>query len=266
MKKRKTLGFIGAGRITYILLEGLHKAGQLPAEVCVSDVDEHAVKKLVRRLPYPQIKSGSNATVAAKDIVFIGVHPPAISDVLSQIQPSLRSETILVSLAPKFTIEDLSKLLNGFERIVRLIPNAPSIIGSGFNPIVFANHFSETEKSELISLFTAWGKCPEVIEKDLEKYVLLTAVGPTYFWFQWIELCNILESLGLSSEDTHQGLKEMIYGANKTLFESGLSADTVMDLVKIKPLKKNEHELRVTYRQALTSLFDKLSTQSTHHS
>jgi pyrroline-5-carboxylate reductase len=211
------------------------------------------------RLPSVPICPATNAEVAKQGLVFIGVHPLAMEDVLSDIKMALRPETVLVSLAPKFAIAKLSQLLNGFQRIIRIIPNAPSIIGSGFNPTVFSDTFSETEKSELLSLFQIWGQFPEVAETDLEKYVVLTAVGPTYFWFQWLELCKLLDSFGLSPEATRQGLQEMIVGSTKTLFESDLPPEVVTDLVKIKPLKGIEEELCLTYRQTLTALYEKLT-------
>lgn len=259
MLKEKSLGFIGAGRITYILLERLSSAGELPTNIRVSDSSPDTLEKLAGQLPSAQFCPATNAEVAKQDLVFIGVHPPAMEDVLSEIKMALRPETILVSLAPKFAIAKLSQSLNGFHRIVRIVPNAPSIIGAGFNPTVFSDSFSETEKAELLSRFKIWGKFPEVAETDLEKYVVLTAVGPTYFWFQWLELCKILNSFGLSPEATRQGLQEMIVGAAQTLLESDLPPEVVTDLVKIKPLQAIEEELCTTYRQSLTALLEKLT-------
>lgn len=259
MLNEKSLGFIGAGRITYILLERLNSIGKLPVNICVSDTSQDALDQLMQRLPSVPIKPVTNAKAAEQDIVFIGVPPLVMEDILNDIQMSLRSETIVVSLAPKFTIAKLSHLLNGFHRIIRVIPNAPSIIGLGFNPTVFSNTFSDTERKKFLSLFQIWGKFPEIEEVDLEKYVVLTAVGPTYFWFQWLELCKLLDSFGLSSEATRQGLQEMIIGSAKTLLASDLPPEVVTDLVKIKPLLVIEEELCAIYRQSLTALFEKLT-------
>jgi pyrroline-5-carboxylate reductase len=259
MFKEKSLGFIGAGRITYILLERLSAGGELPANIWVSDASPDALEKLMERLPAVPIRPATNAEVASQGWVFVGVHPPAMEDVLSDIKMALRPETVLVSLVPKFAIAKLSQLLNGFHRIIRVIPNAPSIIGLGFNPTVFSDTFADVEKTELLSLFQIWGKFPEVAEADLEKYVVLTAVGPTYFWFQWIELCQLLDSLGLPPEATRQGLQEMIVGSAQTLLTSDLPPEVVTDLVKIKPLQAIEDELCTTYRQSLTALFEKLT-------
>ena len=139
-------------------------------------------------------------------------------------------------MAPKLSIAKLAGVLDGFDRIVRLIPNAPSIIGEGFNPISFSGALSEAEKAEISALVSALGKCPEVDEGKLEAYAIVTAMGPTYLWFQLHELQKIAESFGLSRREAETGIAEMVAGTGKSLFGSGMAAEEVMDLIPVKPL------------------------------
>ena len=66
------------------------------------------------------------------------MHPPAIAGALAEIKDCLKPGAILISLAPKLSIARLTEGLAGFNRIVRLIPNAASIIGEGYNPVAFS--------------------------------------------------------------------------------------------------------------------------------
>lgn len=50
----------------------------------------------------------------------------------------------------------------------------------------------------------------------------------------------------------------MVKGAVKTLFDSGLSPDEVMNLVPVKPLAEDEEAIRSAYRANLTVLYAKL--------
>ena len=81
----------------------------------------------------------------------------------------------------------------------------------------------------------------------MEAYAIVTAMGPTYLWFQWQELRNLAESFGMTSEEAERGVAEMIAGAAKTLFESGMAADEVMDLIPVKPLGEEEATIRTMY-------------------
>jgi len=60
-------------------------------------------------------------------------------DVLKNIGKSINSNSILVSLVPKITINKISEVLSGFKKIVRMIPNASSIINEEYNPVVFSD-------------------------------------------------------------------------------------------------------------------------------
>ncbi len=53
--------------------------------------------------------------------------------------PRLASDAVVVSLAPVLTLARLSEMLGGFGRLVRVLPNAPSLVGAGFNPVAFAD-------------------------------------------------------------------------------------------------------------------------------
>jgi pyrroline-5-carboxylate reductase len=256
--KDKTLGFIGGGRVARIILGGLKKAGKIPAIIVASDTNPDVLKKLQSGFPGVQTVLNNNREASAQDLVFLGLHPPAIAGSLGDIKECLKPGAILISLAPKLSIAKLKDGLGGFDRIVRLIPNAPSIIGQGFNPSVFSTTLSKQEKEEIQGFLSALGKCPEVAENKLEAYAIVTAMGPTYLWFQWQELRNLAESFGMSSVEAETGVAEMIAGAVSTLFESGMSAEEVMDLIPVKPLGEEEQIVRAMYKSKLGPLYEKL--------
>ena len=107
---------------------------------------------------------------AAQDIVFLAVHPPVMAEVATAIKGSLKPGAIVVSLAPKFTMAKLTELLGGFARLARVIPNAPSVVNFGFNPVAFAPALTAADKAELTALLSPLGECPEVAEEKLEAY------------------------------------------------------------------------------------------------
>jgi pyrroline-5-carboxylate reductase len=256
--KDKTAGFVGGGRVARIVLGGLKKSGTMPGDVLVSDANRGTLEKLKADYPEIRIAPNNNSEAAGQDLVFLGLHPPVLADALAGIKDSLKPEAILVSLAPKFTIEKLSQSLGGFNRIVRMIPNAPSIIGRGFNPVAYSGALNASEKEALNMFFGPLGKCPEVEEDKLEAYAIVTAMGPTYLWFQLQELNKLAISFGMTRAEAEDGISEMVTGTMSTLFESGMSADEVMDLIPVKPLGEEESGIREIYRSKLEPLYKKL--------
>ena len=256
--KDKTLGFIGGGRITRIILEGFRRNGLEFPEVVVSDLDHGTLSRLQEKFPGLRISPGDNRAPARCDIVLLALHPPACPAVLDEIKGTLKPGAVLVSLAPKITIARISERLGGFSRVIRMIPNAPSIIGAGYNPTALSPALSPREREGLKGLFEALGSCPEVPEKDLEAYAILAAMGPTYFWFQWEELENLGAGFGLAREAARKALSAMISGAAQTYFHSGRTGGEVVDLIPVKPLKDDEEDIRSRYRLRLGPLYDKI--------
>lgn len=253
----KSIGFVGGGRITRIFLEGWQRAQKLPARIVVSDCNAEALAKIKTRWPGVETTSAS-AAAAGQDIVFLAVHPPVMAEVCANIKGVLKSDALVVSLAPKFTLAKLTELLGGFARLARVIPNAPSLIGRGYNPMCFSPSLTLSDRSELKSLLTPLGECPEVAEEKLEAYAVLTAMGPTYLWFQLQALREVAAGLGLSEAEITPALKRMVCGGTRTLLESGLSPAEVMDLIPIKPLAEMEAQVTELYRTRLTGIYQKI--------
>lgn len=256
--KNRSLGFIGGGRVTRIILEGFQRKGIDLPEVIVSDIDPAALDRLREKLSGLRTTPGDNKAPAACDIVFLALHPPACPGALDEIKGTLKSGAIMISLAPKITMARISERLGGFARVARMIPNAPSIVGSGFNPIAFAPVLTGDEQEDLRALFSSLGECPAVPEKDLEAYAVLAAMGPTYFWFQWEELEALGAGFGLDREALRKALSAMVEGAGRTYFRSGLSGPEVMDLIPVKPLNEDEEGIRDAFRKRLVPLYEKI--------
>lgn len=252
--KIESVGFLGGGRVARILLGGWNAAGVMPSRVVVDDPDQAALGRL--KTAFPSIEVGVGA--GEQDLVLLAVHPPVLPTALGELRSKLRADSIVLSLAPKFTLGKVGELLGGFDRLARMIPNAPSLIGAGYNPIAFGSKLSAPEQDAVRTLFAPLGECPEVDERKLEAYALLSGMGPTYLWFQLQALRDVTAGFGLGPEEIHQALKRTVCGATRTLLESGLTPAEVMDLIPVKPLAEMESSVGEMYRTRLPALYDKI--------
>jgi pyrroline-5-carboxylate reductase len=256
--KDRTVGFVGGGRITAVLLEALGGTGLDLDRVTVSDTSPEVLAK--RKEQFPAITTTSDNTVAASlERVFLALHPPAAKAALPELAGTLRPDAVVVSLAPVLTFEKLSELLGGFDRLARVIPNAPSIVGAGYNPIAFGDGLPADLRTEIATLLDGLGAHPIVPEGTLEAYAVLAAMGPTYFWFQWQELRELAGSFGLGRAEADATLQAMLEGAARTFFDPGRTYEEVADLVPVKPLSDAEPQIRQAYHETLGTLYRKLS-------
>lgn len=252
---QKPVGFIGGGRVARVLVGGWRHAGGLPTEIRVNEPDDAAFARLAELCP--EVRRSSLEQAAAAEVVFLALHPPVLASVVPGLRPCLAPEAIVVSLAPKIPLSTLTSGL-GTARVARMIPNAPSIIGRGYNPVAFAAGVDATARQDLSALFTPWGAWPEVDERHLEAYAILTGMGPTYYWYQWQALREAAGQFGLSPERADEALQHMLSGALATLLQSGLTPAAVMDLIPVRPLQGIEESVTAAYGTALPALFAKI--------
>lgn len=256
----RTISCIGSGRVTRILLEGLAKKNNLPDRIITVDTNEDTLQSLKQSFPMIETKTAIDESVTSADLIIIALHHPAVVDAIKAIAPSIGEKSVIVSLAPKITIAMIRQLTGGKNPVIRMIPNAPSLVHDGYNPVVFGPGCPEKVRKSFTDLMTPLGAMPEVAEETLEAYAVITAMGPTYLWFQLAELARLGESFGLSPEEASRAVLSMTAGAVKTMQESGLPPAGVMDLVPVKPMADHEETIRGMYAASLTGLYGKLTS------
>jgi pyrroline-5-carboxylate reductase len=256
---KQSIGFIGGGRVTRILLQAFKNRNVEFSKTIVADTNKDVTDKLKKAFPGIQVEPASVA--AAQDMVFISLHPPVIIDILELLKSDFKSSATVISLAPKITIAKIASKLIGVKNIVRLIPNATSFINEGFNPVCFSDSFSGKEKKEVTDLLGKLGKTFEVPEGKLESYAIMSAMLPTYFWFQWKVLAEIGQEIGLSEEECRVSINETLLSAIDLMYKSGLSAADVIDLIPVKPIGEHESQINEIYWTKLTGLYEKIRPQ-----
>jgi len=253
----KSLGFIGGGRITKIFLQAFKNKNIGFRNIVVFDTNPEITGKL--KLLFPQIEISGIEQCAAQDVVFVALHPPVILETLEKAAPYVSDKSIVISLAPKIKMAGITGKLKT-NKIIRLIPNATSIINNGYNPVCFSDSISKSEKSEMLELLSILGKTFDAPEQKLEAYVIISAMAPTYFWFQWKKLCDIGVEIGLDKEEARQTVYETMIAAANTLFKSGITDQDVFDLIPVKPIGENEKEIENIFEQKLKGLYNKLTS------
>ena len=254
---KNTLGFIGGGRITKIMLQVIANNKTDYKALVVYDTNSEVVAALKNQ--FPAIKVADSAAEAAnQDMVFIALHPPAVMDALELVKDQFKAASIVISLAPKISIEKIASKLPNVKNLVRLFPNATSIVNEGYNPVCFAATMSDWKKQNMLTIFRRMGHTFEVPEHKLESYAIMSAMLPTYFWFQWKELIEIGCRIGLTEDESRNSVRDTMLAALRTYFYSGLTPDEVIDLIPVKPIGENEAQIKDIYSDKLLSLFEKI--------
>ena len=249
----KPIGFIGGGRITKIFLQAFQNRNFSLKNVAVYDINSDASVKLKQK--FPDISITDLKSVSSREIVFISLHPPAIMEVLGSIKGLVNASSIVISLAPKITLDKISANLEN-KNIVRMIPNATSVINQGYNPVCFEPDCAD--KQNIMELLSVLGKTFETDEPKLEAYAIASAMLPTYFWFQWFEIIEIAKQIGLSEAEANETVEQTLLASIETAFRSGLSPLEVSDLIPVKPIGESEGQVKEILQTKLLALYRKI--------
>jgi len=253
-----SISFIGSGRVARIMLGGWQHANVLPARVLLYDTSAQAVSAL--QAEFPSVKNATLDEAAGADLVFAALHPPMMGEMMASIAGRLKADAVLCSLSPKVKLAALKEKLGGFGRLARMNPNSPSIVGAGYNPVAFADELPSAAREQLLTLVKPLGQSPLVVENLLETYAVISAMGPTYFGFQFAEVAALAKSFGLDDAAANQALRAMLIGTADLLFASDVPQDKALDLVPVRPMAEHEPVIKQMLQTQLGGIYAKLTS------
>ena len=127
----KSVAMIGGGQMALALSEGFCRAGLLQAsEIIVYDPHPAARERLAGRVPGICFASGGAEAVRAAKLIFLAVKPQQAQGACVEISPGLAADSVVVSIVAGLSTATLAGFL-GTQKIVRVMPNTPSLVGRG---------------------------------------------------------------------------------------------------------------------------------------
>ncbi len=126
------IGLIGAGRMATALGRGFVRAGLIPpAAIVASDPLETTRAAFEREVPGAKVVADNGSEFASCDVVILAVKPQMMQTALGQLRGVVRNDALVVSIAAGVTVEKLAAGFAPGQRIVRVMPNTPCLIGRG---------------------------------------------------------------------------------------------------------------------------------------
>ncbi len=167
MARSLALGFVRAG-----LVEG--------NQIIACDPSKAAADTLAAEIPGAVIAHTNDRVLADADAVFLAVKPQHVDTVAAGLGSNFE-ETLLVSIAAGVNIARLTELF-GTERIIRVMPNTPCLIGQCAAGFHAGDGASEADRFLVRQLLDAVGLAFELDEKLLDAVTGLSGSGPAFVY------------------------------------------------------------------------------------
>jgi pyrroline-5-carboxylate reductase len=249
--------FLGAGIIAGVFAERLIRGGGVPAQrITASDLDAEKAAALAARLGIRPARSNPEAA-AAGDVVFLAVPPNAVLPVLDEVRNALRPGALIVSLAAVIETSWMEERAGASVKIVRVIPNTPSLAGAGMNPHCLGRSVAAGDLPFLDALLAVFGETIRLEEPLMEAATALTAVGPTYFFPVLEALRDAAVQAGLPQEVAERAAAATAAGAARLVTETGRAPEELKQMIGARTLA--EPEAKALFASAYQMAFEKLA-------
>lgn len=190
--KSRTIGFLGAGNMAQAIIRGLLE-NQLvsPSKIIASNRSPGKLQKLNEN--FGVVSAGSNEELVERsDILVLSVKPQDLIGAIEPISQAFVQDQIVISLAAGVRMETLEKHLPQ-ARLVRLMPNTPSLIGRGVTGYLLNDDDDEGLEATVEDLFSGLGRVFKMADEDqLEALMVATSSGPGFifelmmYWHDWL--------------------------------------------------------------------------------
>lgn len=223
------IGFIGFGNMAEAILKGAVERQVLdPAHVLVTDVSQERQSHAQRH--HAVRPMADNGALAAEcDVVLFAVKPANMPEVLREIAPQARPHHLFLSVCAGVTTAAIESGLRTDDcprpRVVRVMPNTPSLIGEGLAGICRGAHATTEDLHLPLRLFRAVGEAVEVDESMMNAVTALTGSGPAYVFYLIESLIAGGARLGFSEEQSEAMVLQMVLGAARLAKESGVKPE-----------------------------------------
>ncbi|MFT5299616.1 MAG: pyrroline-5-carboxylate reductase [Mariniblastus sp.] len=176
----KTIGFIGAGQMAKSLAAGISSTNPAKFEFQISDPSTAACdsfSELVGQHSTVVRAANNQAVLDTSELVFLAVKPQYVDAALDDLKIS--NNPLIVSIVAGFQLFSLQRL-TGTNRVIRVMPNTPCLIGLGASAVSTGDEVS-VEDVELVKSFLASvGTVVEVEERLMDSVTGLSGSGPAY--------------------------------------------------------------------------------------
>lgn len=227
----RKIGIIGCGNMGRAMLSALLKSSDISNDdIIVSTKRENSAEKI--RNDFKVKTTLVNSEVAERsNILFLAVKPHFFKEVIEEIKDKINNDTIIISIAAGITISQIEEWFGKDIKLVRSMPNTPSLVGEGMSAICPNKNITSDELNYVGKLYNSFGKYEILEEKDFHAFIALCGSSPAYV-FMFIEaMADAGVKLGIPRAKAYKLVEQSVLGSAKLALETGKHPGVLKDEV-----------------------------------
>lgn len=220
MLTNKKIGFIGGGNMAEAIIKGLLADSFRADAIMVAEPQEQRRKFLSSTYGIGTSDSGS-AVAGQADIVILAIKPQMAAGVLSDLEPTIPADKLVISIMAGITTTYIEESLTSGVRVVRVMPNTAALIQAAASAICPGRKADDSDLATATEIFSRVGAVVTTTEKLIDAVTGLSGSGPAYV-FSFIEaLSDAGVKNGLARDVSLKLAVQTVLGAARMVDETG---------------------------------------------
>ena len=225
----KKILFIGAGRMATAIAGGMVNKNYKSESIAAYDINELACQKFTEATTVCAVSENIEKYITQADVVFLAVKPQFLAGAVGQVSELLKSK-LIISIVAGVSLEKLQNL-TGSERLVRVMPNTPALVGKGCSGFTVSEAVSLEEEEFCKSILDSVGISFKLPEKLMDAVTAVSGSGPAYVFEFADSLAEGGVACGLPAELSMEMAIATLEGAAAMLKETKIHPSILKDQV-----------------------------------
>lgn len=230
------IAILGSGNMARAIVGAAAKSGKMPMDTfCAYD---RFPEQLSKTATYG-VKTSDVLydTVKDADFVMFSVKPQDLEELISEYKsvcvdlPKKKYISICAGVSTAF----ICRLLDCEVPVIRVMPNAPMMIGAGATAISRNSLVSDKDYSKICGLFSFGGVVASISEDKMNAIISVNSSSPAYFYEFARIMIDYAVSQGIDEKTARTMAQNAMLGAAKMLIsEQDKSPEELIAMVKSK--------------------------------
>lgn len=223
-------GFIGVGQMGGALARAVRRTLPEGTLLLANRTPERA-EHLAQELSAQAVTAEQAA--AASDLLFLGVKPQGMQELLKSLQGALSRNpgVVLVSMAAGLSMQSIQEMAGGERPVIRIMPNTPVSIGQGMILYDCTPNVSAAQERCLLEALGQAGQLDRLPERLIDAGSALAGCGPAFVFMMLEALADGAVECGLPRDKSTRYAAQTMLGASSLLLETGEHPGRLKDAV-----------------------------------
>ena len=262
--RNKTFAIIGMGNIGGILIARLLSAGVSTNDLVICDTDQLRVESIaskhnVRTVMLP------DESICKANVLLVAAPPKSTIDILKRLTQWLCPKELVVSFAAAVPLDSLEAELPADTPVVRIMPNAPSLVGQGMNPVAYGHHVTPEARALAQAILKILGETVIVQDSQMNWCAGLSGAAMRSVLPALLGMTLAGVEAGLSEKDARRVAAQVMLGTATLALQTDMTFEeikalTPMQIIDEPVVTKLFQEAVHTAKGKIDQLQDKLAS------